>query len=158
MKPESQLTLIADHAGFELKELIKVYLQTDFSFEIRDLSPNFVTDDDYPEVVSKLLVGGNHSNSRILALCGSGVGMTIALNKIKHIRAFNAYNDAITISAREDNNCNALCLGARFVDFGLAKIIVRTFLTTKFSDQARHTRRVNELDLLFEKGKSTITN
>ncbi|MBI3459121.1 RpiB/LacA/LacB family sugar-phosphate isomerase [Candidatus Azambacteria bacterium] len=141
-----------DHAGFNLKEVLKKYL-SELGYEIKDLG-NFVYDeaDDYPdwigpcaEAVANDLKQG--IDSRGIILGGSGQGEAIVANKVSGIRATVLYNyneDIIRLS-RQHNNANVLSLGARFIDEEQAKKAVELWLETDFPGDERHIRRIAKI-------------
>ena len=141
----STIYIGADHAGFALKEQVKAKLLHD-GHEIYDLSPNYREGDDYP--VSAHAVATHVSKdpgSRGVLVCGSGVGVTIAANRVKGIRAFDAYDEATTKLAREHNDANVIALSGWHLNFPKAKKLLSVFFGTKASKAERHVRRVKQL-------------
>jgi ribose 5-phosphate isomerase B len=140
----------ADHGGFDLKEHLVKKLH-DAGFEVVDFgNKKLMKDDDYPDFVVPLANAVVRKEAdRGIAVCGSGVGACVAINKVKDARAC-LIND--TFSARqgvEDDNLNIICLGGRVVGYELAWELVSTFLEARFSGKERHLRRlakVSELD------------
>lgn len=137
-----------DHAGYELKEKIKAYLQ-ESGLEVVDKGAyTLVPEDDYPDYIIPVAeaVAADASSFGIV-FGGSGQGEEMAANKIKGIRAAEYYGGAtdIVILAREHNNANILSLGARFITEIEAKEAVKVFLETPFSNDPRHIRRINKL-------------
>ncbi|NUN10057.1 MAG: ribose-5-phosphate isomerase [Ignavibacteriaceae bacterium] len=136
----------ADHGGFELKEFIKTIIPA-MGYEVTDAG-NHVYDakDDYPDfaiAAAKTVAEGKAE--RGIIICGSGVGASIAANKIKGVRAGLCHD---TYSARqgvEHDNMNVLCLGARVVGIEVAAELVKSFLNAKFTGEERHTRRLNKV-------------
>jgi len=125
------LYLASDHAGFELKEVLKKYL-LEIGFDVKDMG-NFVYDenDDYPDWI---------------VLGGSGQGEAIVANRVPGIRAAVLYNyneDIIKLS-REHNDANILSLGARFISEEDAKKAVKAWIETEFSREERHQRRIEK--------------
>ncbi len=144
--------LAADHAGFALKDKIKAML-TKQGQEVIDVTPVFKDADDYPPVAQalakQLLRRGTRDEqrgTRGLLLCGSGVGVCIAANRHKGIRAAVGHTVEEIKLAREHNDINALCLSgrSRLNEKELLKII-DAFLKTKKSSAVRHARRVKQL-------------
>ncbi|MFM8422720.1 MAG: ribose 5-phosphate isomerase B [Candidatus Fonsibacter sp.] len=134
----------SDHAGFLVKEKIKVFLKK-ANIKLLDIGTFSEERVDYPDYAKKLaLVVKNKSIFGIL-VCGSGIGVSIAANRIKKIRAAVCYNKKSASLARKHNNANVLCLGARLIDFKNIKTIVNTFISTKF-EKGRHLTRVKKLD------------
>lgn len=141
-----KILIASDHAGFDLKDLLVSYLK-DKNYEISDLGPdNNQMSVDYPLQAKKLTdkMTAGEADSGIL-VCGSGIGMCIAANRVPNIRAALVYEKQAAELARRHNDANVLCLGGRMTDFETAKQLVDIFLTTPF-DGDRHTRRVQELE------------
>lgn len=136
----------SDHAGFELKEKLKKYLES-LSIEVIDKGAfSFDINDDYPEFivpVAEAVVKDNQSLGVILG--GSGEGEQISANKVAGIRAVEYYGGNLEIVklGREHNDANILSLGARFVNENEAKEAVKLFIDTQFSNEERHIRRIN---------------
>ncbi|MFN4032965.1 MAG: ribose 5-phosphate isomerase B [Fimbriimonadales bacterium] len=139
----------ADHAGYPLKEFLKSHL-TQQGYEIQDVGVHSEDPADYPDIAHQLterLVQETRPALGIL-ICGTGIGMSIAANKRAGVRAANASEPVSAALAREHNNANILCLGARVVGPELARATVEAFLRTGFSPEDRHHRRVQKLELV----------
>jgi len=138
----------SDHAGFELKEKIKTYLEG-LNYQVVDKGAfSFDPTDDYPDFiipVAEAVV--SEKNSLGVILGGSGQGEQISANKIDGVRAIEYYGGDlnIVILGREHNDANILSLGARFVTEDEAKDAVLLFINTSFSEEERHIRRLNEI-------------
>lgn len=139
-----KLYIASDHAGFEQKEQLFAWLK-DLGYDIDNLGPD--TDDrvDYPDYAEKACrqVSDNAESFGIL-VCGTGIGMQIAANKIHGIRAVNIVLPEFAKLSREHNNANVLTLSGRFVDLDTNKRIVDVFLNTDFAG-GRHVLRVNKI-------------
>jgi len=138
-----RIALGADHAGFEFKQQVSAIL-TSLGHEVDDVGAHrFDPLDDYPDFtrpVAEAVATG--SADRGLLVCGSGVGTSIAANKITGIRAAMCHD---TYSARqgvEHDDMNVLCLGARIVGIELARELISAFLGARFSAEERHVRRL----------------
>ncbi len=103
---------------------------------------------DYPLIGKKVAEKVAKSDSIGILICGSGIGMCMAANKIKGIRAALCYDEETAKAAREHNNANILCLGARTKSSKDYEKIIKTFLKTAFSKEERHRRRVKQMDAL----------
>jgi len=139
-----KIFISSDHAGFKLKEEIKTHLlKKKLSFQ--DLGP--FNDDrvDYPDYAHKVAkkVKANKSNVGIL-VCGSGMGMNIAANRHKNIRAAQCFNLKSTKLSRLHNDANIITLGSRLLTKKLAINCVNTFLNTKF-EGGRHSKRIKKI-------------
>ncbi len=140
-----KLAIASDHGGFELKERIKKML-LDAGYELADSGCENAEGCDYPDYalkVAKEVAGGNAEFG--ILFCGTGIGMSMAANKVRGIRAAVANSAEQAKLSREHNNANILCIGARVLGNELAEHIVKTFLTTNFSNEERHLRRVNKI-------------
>lgn len=138
-----KIALGSDHGGFALKNEIIKHLESR-GFEVVDKGCMDESSCDYPVYAKAVAdaVAGNEAELGIL-VCGTGIGMSMAANKVEGIRAA-AVSDCFTAAAtREHNNANVLCLGARTLGPGLALLIVDTFVDTPFSNDERHIRRIN---------------
>lgn len=139
----------SDHAGYELKEKLKIFLK-ELDYEVTDKGAfSLNKDDDYPDfVIPVALSVADEPNSLGVVLGGSGQGEAMSANKIDDIRATEYYGGDLEIVkiSREHNDANILSLGARFITEEEAKNAVKLFIETKFSGDKRHIRRINKLD------------
>jgi ribose 5-phosphate isomerase B len=139
----------ADHRGFELKENVKKWL-TNWGYPFEDMGAfEYNKDDDYPdfaEAVSRQVVA--NIGSRGLLICGSDIGIAVAANKIKGIRAGGATITEQVIAAVNDDDINVLSLGADFLKEVEAQEIVKAYLETAFAAQERHIRRIEKIKKL----------
>ena len=141
-----KIALGADHGGYELKEKIKQYLAKKGGIEVIDFGTNSIESVDYPKyghLVDKSIVEKKVDFG--ILVCGTGIGISIAANKIKGIRAANCTNTTMARLARQHNDANILALGARIVGDVLALDIVDEFLVSSF-EGGRHQRRVEEIE------------
>ena len=139
-----KIFISSDHAGFKLKEEIKSHLlKKKLSFQ--DLGPFNDARVDYPDYAHKVArkVKANKSNVGIL-VCGSGMGMNIAANRHKNIRAAQCFNLKSTKLSRLHNDANIITLGSRLLTKKLAINCVNTFLNTKF-EGGRHSKRIKKI-------------
>jgi len=139
-----KISLGADHAGFELKEKIKKLLLQQ-GLEVSDQGTLSSEAVDYPDYARK--VGeqvANHSADLGILVCGSGVGMAIAANKVPGVRAANVSSEYEAQLSREHNDANVLTLGARLISDQNAFLIVQKWLETPFVG-GRHQRRVEKI-------------
>lgn len=134
----------SDHGGIHLKELLKGWLQ-DRGIEVRDLGTYTEESCDYPDIaaaVCREVTGG--TAERGILVCGTGIGMSIAANKIHGIRAALCTDVFSAEMSREHNDANVLCLGERVTGPGLGERILRAWLETDFAG-GRHERRVGKM-------------
>lgn len=136
----------ADHGGFDLKENIKTFL-SEKGFDVMDYGAfNLDNTDDYPDFVIPLARAlANHEVDRGIAICGSGVGASIAANKIKGVRAALIHENFSAHQGVEDDNMNMLCMGGRVTGYAAAQELAETFLNAKFSGLERHLRRLKKV-------------
>ena len=147
MQSEIQKTLVlaSDHAGYDLKENIKTYLESN-NFNIKDLGPFNEDSVDYPDygkMLGKFIL--ENKNSIGIAICGSGIGISIALNRMLGIRAALCSNEEIAKLSRNHNDANVLVLAGRFINLKKSSSIINIFLKESF-EGGRHERRINKLD------------
>lgn len=149
-----------DHAGFELKEALVVFVRDELGHEVEDFGAHeYDKDDDYPDYVAKVAERVAAERSGALAaesdalgivLGGSGQGEAMAANRFKGARAavyYGGNTDILTVS-REHNDANVLSLGARFISEDEAKEAVTVWLDAQFSGDERHVRRIRKMDTL----------
>ena len=138
-----KISIGSDHAGFEQKEALKAYLSE--NYEVIDRGP--ATDDrcDYPDFAA--LVAHDVADGvvdRGVLVCGTGIGMAVAADKIAGVRAVNIINPQFAALCREHNNANVITLSGRFVELDTNKEILDVFLTTDFAG-GRHEGRVAKI-------------
>ena len=135
-----------DHAGFSIKENMKRFLE-EKGIDYQDLGPyKYNEKDDYPDYAFK--VGekvAKNKNSRGILICGSGLGGSVAANKVKGIRAVSAYDEYSARMSRIDGDSNVLGLSGKHISFPKIKSIVSVWLSTKFSKAIRHKRRITKI-------------
>lgn len=143
----TKIAIGCDHAGYEMKEALKAHLNEKGGFEIEDVGTDSTASCDYPEFARAVAhaVADGRAEKGVL-ICGTGIGMSIAANKVKGIRAA-VVGDAFSAQAtREHNDANVLCMGARVIDTDRAKEFLDIFLTTPFSEGENHIRRIGKLE------------
>lgn len=133
--------IASDHAGFNLKE----HIISSIKFNFKDLGTSSEEKVDYPDFAKKLILEiNNNKHSFGILICGSGIGMAIAANRNKSIRAGLAFTPEIAKLMRQHNNANVLVLPGRFIDIHEARKCVDIFLNTNFIG-GRHQDRINKL-------------
>ena len=137
----------SDHAGYELKEQIKTYLQ-EINCSILDVGAyKLDPEDDFSQFVNLMAKSFQQNpKAQIIAVCGSGVGMNIGLNKQKGLFSALGHSVEEIIKAREHNNINALALGGRTTSFENAKQMIDAFLNTKHLG-GKYLKRMKDIDL-----------
>jgi ribose 5-phosphate isomerase B len=141
MTDTSAIVLGADHGGFELKEALKKSLEAS-GYQVVDVGCHTSDSVDYPDFAEKAVaeIANGHCRRGIL-ICGTGIGMSIAANRHRAIRAANCHNSYTAQMSREHNDANMLCLGARVIDENTAQEVVRVWLKTEFNG-GRHQQRI----------------
>lgn len=146
-----KITIGCDHGAVDLKEEVKSVLAEFKDVEVSDVGTFGTESVDYPDIAEKVcgaVAGG--TADRGIVLCGTGIGISIAANKIKGIRAALCTDVYSARMSREHNNANVLALGGRVTGFGPAGEIVRAWVETEFAG-GRHARRVDKIMALEEK-------
>lgn len=134
----------SDHAGFDLKEILVKNLAS-LGFEVIDHGTESRESCDYPLIANDVCNAVALDKSRGVLICGTGIGMSIAANRHKEIRAALCTTELHARMARRHNDANILCLGARITGEELAVAITLAFLESNF-EGGRHQRRIDELD------------
>lgn len=144
-----RIALAADHAGYELKDALAAWLR-EAGHEIIDVGTNGPESVDYPQFGAKLAAEiATDRAERGIAVCGSGIGISIAVNREPKCRCARVDDPLSARLAREHNDANVLALGARLIGADMARACVSAFLGTDFSG-GRHQRRVDQLSQLLE--------
>ena len=144
-----RIALSADHAGFELKDQLAAWLG-ELGHEVIDLGTNSGQSVDYPDFGARLARAvASGEADRGIAVCGSGIGISIAVNRNPACRCARVDDPLSAQLAREHNDANVLALGARLIGADMARACVAAFLGTDFSG-GRHQRRVDMLSTLLE--------
>lgn len=146
-----RIVMAADHGGLELKNYIKNYL-IGKGYDILDIGTNSEESVDYPDY-------GKNAGLKIMAkeadlgiiMCGSGIGISIAANKVKGIRAALCHDIYTARMCKQHNNANILAMGGRIIGKGLAIEMVETYLNTKF-EGGRHQRRIDKIHEIEQEG------
>ena len=139
-----RIALAADHAGYLLKDDLAAWLR-DQGYEVADLGTNSGDSVDYPQFGAKLARAvASGETERGIAVCGSGIGISIAVNRNPNCRCARVDDPLSAALAREHNDANVLALGARLVGPDMARACVAAFLGTDFAG-GRHQRRVDQL-------------
>ena len=137
-----KIGIASDHRGVILKEKIKKYLNADY--QVIDYGTNSIESVDYPQYAYK--IGEAIKDKKIdrgILICGTGIGMSIACNKVRGIRCAKINELEEAILARSHNNINVIALGEKTQNY---KEIIKAFLTTDFSNEEKHKRRVEMID------------
>jgi ribose 5-phosphate isomerase B len=146
----------ADHAGFPLKDTVIEQLES-LGHEVIDCGTHNTEAVDYPDfaqaVAEKVSSG---ETERGIVLCGSGVGATVAANKVPGVRACLCHDTYSAHQGVEHDDLNVLCLGARIIGPALASEIVRAFISAKFSGEERHRRRLHKVLEIEKKYSQTV--
>lgn len=145
-----KISIGSDHAGFELKEHLKDYLKSK-GFQVIDVGTNSAESCDYPDFAKAVAKNVSRKKANVgVLICGTGIGMSMAANKVKGIRAAAVHNEFTAQAAKEHNNANIVCLGARVLEKHKAESILDSFFSAKFlgnsKEGERHKRRVEKIE------------
>ena len=142
-----RIGIAADHGGFQLKQAIKKALLDSQKHKLKDFGAESLNDkDDYPDFVLPLARAVAKGDiERGIAVCGSGVGASVAANKISGIRAALIHDTFSAHQGVEDDKMNIICMGGRVIGAELALEIVRAFLNARFTGATRHQRRLSKI-------------
>lgn len=136
-----KIAIASDHAGYDLKSQLKLELAR-FGFETLDLGTDGPASVDYPDFAQKVAEALKDGTVRRgVLVCGSGIGVSMAANRHRHVRAALCHDHLTARLARQHNNANVLCLGARTTGLDVAKDCLQVFLETEF-EGGRHQNRV----------------
>jgi ribose 5-phosphate isomerase B len=142
-----KIVIGADHGGFDLKEAVKTFLDKK-KYEIIDVGCSSADSVDYPDFAEKAVKIFSEKRCDFgILICGTGIGMSIAANRHREVRAANCRTKQLAVLSREHNNANFLCLGARVIDEPLALELVDVWLHTEFAG-GRHQRRIEKFSIL----------
>lgn len=136
-----------DHGGFALKQEIFKYIKEDLALEIEDLGCPDTSSVDYPDYAEKVCRKVISENAKGILICGTGIGISIAANKINGIRCALCSEPFSAEMTRKHNNANVLAMGGRTTGPELAKSIVKAFLSTDF-EGGRHQNRLDKISAL----------
>ena len=141
-----KLAIGADHAGYDLKEQLIPWLESS-GHEVVDVGAHAVDPtDDFPDIAAEVARSVSESVAqRGIMVCGSGVGASIATNKVKGIRACLCHDTYTARQGVEHNNMNVLCLGGRVIGIETAKEVVSAFVGADFTPEARFQRRIDKV-------------
>jgi len=143
-----KVIIASDHAGFSLKKNLREFLEEQ-NFEVVDVGTYDETPVDYPDYAEKIgLAIKENKPVRGVLICGSGVGASVAANKIPGIRAGLCHDTYSAHQGVEHDEMNVLVLGARVIGVELAKELVRAFLAAEFTNEERHVRRLEKTHAL----------
>jgi ribose 5-phosphate isomerase B len=140
-----KIAIAADHGGFQYKQILLKEIQ-DFGFAVTDLGAFDEAPSDYPDFAASIARAiGNKEVERGILICGSGVGVAVAANKFRGIRAGVCHDVYSAHQSVEHDDVNVLCIGQRVIGIELAREIIFAFLAAKFSKEERHQRRLDKV-------------
>lgn len=141
-----KIAIGGDHAGYQLKEKLKDFLNS-LNHEFIDFGPQSEESCDYPDIAHPLAKSIETQECDLgIAICGSGNGINMTVNKHKNVRSALCWNVELAELARQHNNANVLSIPARFISEEMALNCVKAFLETEF-EGGRHERRVNKINI-----------
>lgn len=142
-----KIAIGSDHGGFNLKEEIKTYLAQK-GIEVQDYGTHSLESCDYPDIAVKVAEAvAKDKELKGILICGTGIGISIAANKVKGIRAALCHDTFSAKATREHNDANILCMGERVIGRGLALDIVDAWISMEFAG-GRHQKRVDKISAL----------
>ena len=140
-----KITIGSDHAGYSLKKKIIAHLQNDLGWEVIDVGTNDENSCDYPIFADAVCKNVQNGVTELgILICGTGIGMSMAANKHRGIRAAACSDVFSARLTRQHNNANILCFGERVVGYGVACDLVDAFLSAEF-EGGKHQRRVDQI-------------
>ena len=138
----------SDHGGYDMKEIIKLHLKSN-NINFEDIGTYTKESCDYPDIAKKVcnkLINKNKITKSLgILICGSGIGISIAANKISGIRCALCHDNYTAKMSRKHNNANVLAIGGRTTGIEIVKDMIDTFINEEF-EGGRHTRRINKLE------------
>ena len=147
MEDIKSIGIASDHAGYELKQKLKLYLESK-GFTVKDFGSYSPESADYPDFAHSLASSVERGECDIgITLCGSGNGISMAANKHEGIRSAICWKPEVAKVAKSHNNANICALPARFVDYEEAVDIIDMFLKTEFEEGGRHERRIKKIPI-----------
>jgi ribose 5-phosphate isomerase B len=141
-----KIAIGSDHAGLTLKKEVMALLK-EMNVKVQDFGGSDTWPVDYPDVarpVAEAVAQGEFD--RGILICGTGIGMSITANKVNGIRAALCHDTFSAHASREHNDANLLCMGQRVIGVGPALDVVKTWVTTEFSGEERHSRRIRKIE------------
>jgi ribose 5-phosphate isomerase B len=146
-----KIAIASDHAGYDYKNILVPYLK-DQGHDVEDLGGFNHDSSDYPDHaadVAQAIISKNAE--RGILICGSGVGVSVAVNKFRGIRGAVCHDSYSAHQGVEHDDANVLCIGERIVGIELVKEIVTAFVKARFSNEERHVRRLQKIDSIEER-------
>ena len=149
-----KIYIATDHGGYDMKQALASYVEKDLGYVVADMGAHQLdTNDDYPDFISLAATEVSHdpSGSLGIILGGSGQGEAIVANRFPNVRCTVYYGGSLDIIklSREHNNANMLSLGARFMSADEAKAAVKLWLSTAFTGEDRHVRRIKKIEKIW---------
>lgn len=144
-----KLYIASDHGGHKLKKRLLRYIENQLKLTIFDLGPEkYDETDDYPDYAIPLAEKVAKEDAKGILICKNGIGVCMAANKVKGIRAGIGYSTMAAETMMEDDNTNILCLAAKGLSEDHAMAVTKTWLETKFGGEERHIRRLQKIAAL----------
>ncbi len=144
---QGPLFIASDHGGYSLKKRLVRYIQNELNGTVTDLGPHeYIETDDYPDYVIPLAHNVVKTQGRGIVICKNGIGVSIAVNKVPDIRCGLGYNTAVAESMMQHDNTNIISLAADHLSEEHAMAIIKHWLSTEFSNEERHIRRLQKIE------------
>ena len=142
-----KVSIACDHGAYELKEEVKNYLAAK-GYEMVDEGTYSLDSCDYPDFARKAALDVAEGKcEKGIVLCTTGIGVSMVANKVSGIRCALCHNEDCAKMTRLHNDANMMAMGAKYIDADLAKKMVDIFLTTEFSNEEKHQRRINKIEM-----------
>lgn len=149
MKINFPLYIASDHGGYKLKKRLIRYCKNELNIKIEDMGPlEYDKDDDYPDFVLPLAKKVVENNARGIVICRNGIGVSIAVNKVKGVKCGLGYNIDVAESMMLHDNTNIIALASDHLSEEHAMAILKKWLETEFSGDDRHVRRLKKIEEL----------
>lgn len=147
MKKQKPLYIASDHGGYGLKKRLIRYIKNELKIKIDDLGPKtYMETDDYPDYVIPLAKKVIKNKGQGIVICRNGIGVCIAVNKVKGVKCGIGYNISAAESMVKDDNTNIISLAADHLSEDHAMAIIKKWLETEFSNEERHRRRLKKVE------------
>ena len=143
------LYIASDHGGYQLKKRLIRYCENELELKIEDMGPlEHDPDDDYPDFVIPLAKRVVEENARGIVICRNGIGVCIAVNKVKGVKCGIGYNTGAAESMIKDDNTNIISLAADHLSDDLAMLVLKRWLETEYTGTERHARRLGKVEAI----------
>ena len=141
--------IASDHGGYALKKRLIRYMENELGLKPEDMGPHtYEETDDYPDFAIPLAKKVVETDGRGILICRNGIGVCVAANKVKGIKAGIGYNISVAESMRKHDNANIICFGSDNISEDFSLVVLKRWLETDFSNEERHVRRLKKVEAL----------